>query len=66
MGFCGFAKAIAYIGSLGWFLLEWLRATLLEQTNCQYRKELERLTRRVANYENQIRIEKTHFTSKES
>ncbi len=64
-GFYGFAKAIAYIGALSWFLLEWLRGSLLERANAQYRKELERLTRRIENYENQIRIEKTHFTSKE-
>ena len=57
-GFYGFAKAIAYIGALGWFLLEWLRSNLLDRVNAQYRKELECLTRRVENYENQIRIEK--------
>lgn len=65
LGFFGFSKAIAYIGALGWFLLEWLRGNLLEKANAQYRKELERLTRRLENYETKIRLEKIHFSQKE-
>ncbi len=57
-GFFGFAKAVAYIGALSWFLLEWFRGNLLERANVQYKKELDRLTRRVESYQTQIRIEK--------
>lgn len=62
----GVAKAVAYIGALGWFLLEWFRGNLFEKANSKYKKELERLGRRVENYETKIRIEQTKFAKKEA
>lgn len=62
LGGYGFAKAVVYIGALGWFFLEWFRGNLFERANSEYRKELERLHRRVENYEAKIRVEHTRFT----
>lgn len=59
----GAVKAVAYIGAIGWFLLEWCRGHLLDKANLLQKRELERVQRRLEIYETKERVQKTKFRS---